>query len=249
MKLREDLSDQFNAYKLTPEYNEVFTKKNPLVSIVMTAYNQGQHMIEYAMQSVLDQTHTNFELIIVADHSTDNTDELMKNVKDSRISYTNLPVRGVNGGYPGDTPQEQWNSTGTIPFNTALLKCNGDFLTHLDHDDYFYPDRLEKLIKFSQEMRADVVHHPFELGVKGDVISINESIKFYWGHVTTSSLFSHGWFKNVPGDINTYITYKRPGDWHRCVTMMEFGINIARYPESLTIKSLSEHDVKPKVVK
>ena len=60
--------------------------KEELVSIIMPSYNTGKFIGE-AINSVIDQTYINWELIIVDDCSSDNTDKIVKNIKDSRIVY------------------------------------------------------------------------------------------------------------------------------------------------------------------
>ena len=60
--------------------------KEELVSIIMPSYNTGKFIGE-TINSVIDQTYINWELIIVDDCSSDNTDEIIKNIKDSRIVY------------------------------------------------------------------------------------------------------------------------------------------------------------------
>ena len=58
----------------------------PLISVVMATYNHEKYIAE-AIQSILDQTFTDFELVIINDGSTDRTDEIIKTVKDARIVY------------------------------------------------------------------------------------------------------------------------------------------------------------------
>lgn len=60
--------------------------EGPTVSVVIPTYNRA-HLVSRAIQSVLNQTYQDFELIVVDDASTDNTEEVVKDFKDNRIRY------------------------------------------------------------------------------------------------------------------------------------------------------------------
>lgn len=62
---------------------------NPLISVLMPAYNAEKYIKE-AIESILNQTFSNFEFIIIDDGSIDATEEIIKSFKDSRIVYINL---------------------------------------------------------------------------------------------------------------------------------------------------------------
>ena len=66
----------------------------PLVSIVIPTYNHARYLGR-ALQSVLDQTYINWEAIIIDNHSTDNTDQLVASFSDSRIIYLKIHNNGV----------------------------------------------------------------------------------------------------------------------------------------------------------
>ena len=66
--------------------------KNPLVSVRIPTYNRGELLIKRTIPSVLNQTYQNFEIIIIGDHCTDNTETLVKNIHDERIKFYNLPI-------------------------------------------------------------------------------------------------------------------------------------------------------------
>lgn len=106
-----------------------------LVSIIMPSYNTGR-FIEETVKSVLAQSYDNWELIIVDDCSTDNTDEIVKNLQvDRRIRYIKNSV----------------NSGAAVSRNRALREANGEWIAFLDSDDLWEPEKLEKQINFMKK--------------------------------------------------------------------------------------------------
>lgn len=105
-----------------------------LVSIIMPSYNTGK-FIQETINSVINQTYSNWELIIVDDCSTDNTDEIVKNINDSRIIYL----------------KNEKNSGAAVSRNKALREAKGRWIAFLDSDDLWVPQKLEKQIKFMKE--------------------------------------------------------------------------------------------------
>lgn len=100
----------------------------PLVSIIMPTHNAGR-FIGRAIQSVLDQSYPNWELIIVDDASSDNTEEVVKAFSDPRIQYRKVERIGHPAGVR----------------NTALRMMQGELVAFLDSDDLYFPETLEKL--------------------------------------------------------------------------------------------------------
>ena len=107
---------------------------NDLVSIIMPSYNTGKFIAE-SINSVLNQTYKNWELIIVDDCSTDNTDSVVKNFQDTRIRYFKNEV----------------NSGAAISRNKALREAKGRWIAFLDSDDLWMPEKLEKQIAFMEQ--------------------------------------------------------------------------------------------------
>ena len=66
----------------------------PLVSVVIPTYNHARYLGR-ALQSVLDQTYVNWEAIVIDNHSTDNTDEVMASFANTRITYLKIHNNGV----------------------------------------------------------------------------------------------------------------------------------------------------------
>jgi glycosyltransferase involved in cell wall biosynthesis len=113
------------------------TMYNPRVSVIIPTYNRA-HLIRRAVQSVLNQTYKDFELIVVDDASTDNTEEVLKGFNDDRLMYIRL---SKNSG----------SSAG--PRNTAIKIARGEYIAFQDSDDEWLPEKLEKQMKiFSNAM-------------------------------------------------------------------------------------------------
>lgn len=104
-----------------------------LVSVIMPNYNTGQYVVD-AIQSVLNQTYKNVELIVVDDHSTDDSIGILKNIvaNDERVKLIVLPK----------------NKGAANARNIAIEKAQGRYISFIDSDDIWLTDKIEKQIKF-----------------------------------------------------------------------------------------------------
>lgn len=105
-----------------------------LVSIIMPSWNTGKFIAE-SIQSVIDQTYENWELIIVDDCSTDNTDEVVAMFNDKRIKYL----------------KNKKNSGAALTRNKALREAKGEWIAFLDSDDLWTPEKLEHQLRFMKK--------------------------------------------------------------------------------------------------
>ncbi|MCC5602189.1 glycosyltransferase [Nostoc favosum] len=103
------------------------------ISVIIPAYN-SEKTIKETIQSVLKQTFTNFELIIINDGSRDSTIEVIAEIKDSRIKVFSYP-----------------NAGGNVSRNRGLHLAVGEFVSFLDADDLWTPDKLQSQLKILQE--------------------------------------------------------------------------------------------------
>lgn len=222
--------NQYQIDRLSTEYLAVFQKPEPLVSVIISSYNSGEMLVNYSLKSVLEQTYKNLQIIVIADGSTDETDKLMSEIKDSRIIYQN--IKHV------DNPN--WFSTGTNAINAGLKLCSGDYIAHLDDDDFFVPEKIEKLVEFNKKACAEIIHHPFTIYYESPPHTFDrlyfDSNYCTCGQITVSTLFYHGWFKRLlflTADENPQL----PGDWDKCERILSFGGKSARHPDLLTLKN------------
>lgn len=145
----------------------------PLISVYVPTYNRGDILIERAVKSVLDQTYENFEFIIIGDHCTDNTEELVKKIKDPRIRFYNIPTRGYR--YP-PTAENHWFAGPVIAANTALGMITGDWIARIDDDDIWTPDHLEVLLQHALKEELEFVSSSYMTieGGKETVIDVKD---------------------------------------------------------------------------
>ncbi len=105
----------------------------PIVSIVMAAFNEEKYISD-AIQSVLNQSFTDFEFIIINDGSTDRTEEIIQSFKDPRIRYI----------------RNEENIKLIASLNKGLKVAKGKYIARMDSDDLCYADRLEKQVAFME---------------------------------------------------------------------------------------------------
>ena len=114
---------------------------NPQVSIIIPTYNRAEDL-KRALQSVFDQTFTDWEVLVVDNHSIDNTDSLIESFNDPKIRLLKIHNEGVIAASR----------------NLGLKHALGEYVAFLDSDDWWRPQKLEVSIKYL-ERGADVVYH------------------------------------------------------------------------------------------
>ena len=113
---------------------------NPLFSVILTTYNRS-HLLSRAIRSVLQQTFTDFELIIVDDHSSDNTPQAIAEFSDTRIIYIRQPENlGVSTAR-----------------NTGIQQAKGEYICFLDDDDEYLPDFLKEINHFLERIKEPFI--------------------------------------------------------------------------------------------
>ncbi len=128
----------------------------PQFSVIIPLYNK-ENFIEKTLQSVLQQSVTDFEIIIINDGSTDSSETIVLKQTDSRIRYYSKPNEGVS-----------------LARNFGIEKANGTYIAFLDADDYWYPDFLETFLQtvlqfpeqlvFAATKEIQTAHNTFPAG-------------------------------------------------------------------------------------
>ncbi|MEI0525695.1 glycosyltransferase [Brachyspira murdochii] len=133
-------------------------KSNPLISIIIPVYN-GENYIKDTINSALNQTYRNIEVIVVDDGSKDDTANIVKSFRD-KITY----IYKNNGGVAS-------------ALNYAIKEAKGDYISWLSHDDIYYPNKIEEEVNELENIDdKTVIYSGFEfVNEKLELITVFEN--------------------------------------------------------------------------
>lgn len=209
---------------------------NDLISIITTTYNEEKY-ISTAIESILKQTYTNFELIIVDDGSTDNTVTIIESFKDNRVKLFKLPFnQGVGKAHA-----------------FAIEKANGQYIAIADADDIHLEARIEKQLEFlKSHPEIGVVDCKVQYFAENDSIEASERFKYvqkyrqnHVDRVVTPEDYERtlNWYCSVihsasmfSKDLLKYFTYGNltiGEDYEIFYNLNKMGIKFAKVPEIL----------------
>ena len=136
------------------------TKNNPLVSVIVPVYNTAK-FLPTCLNSILNQTYQNLEIIIINDGSTDDSEETISKyaTKDDRIKTISQENQGLSGAR-----------------NAGIKTATGDYITFVDSDDKIEPTMIEKLLLALKQTDSDIAVCSFkELYKNGKVVHFNKN--------------------------------------------------------------------------
>lgn len=137
----------------------------PLISVIIPTYNRAKYL-KFAIQSVLDQTVKDHEIIVVDDGSTDDTGEMLR-------------------AYPKVQAVFQENQGVIVARNKGMHLAKGEFVAFLDSDDLWFRDKLERQLRFfDQDEKLDMVHGMMDCVDKEGhpLLGLTESGRGLWEH-------------------------------------------------------------------
>lgn len=153
----------------------------PVFSIILPTYNRAQ-LLPTAINSVIGQEYSNWELIVIDDGSTDNTQMVVKKIDDNRIKY-----------------YYQENQERSIARNNGVIKANAPYICFLDSDDYYLPNHLSRFFQAieSKNWPSDEL---FVSGMKGKTAKgwieiplynaeFGSPVRFFWKNGPSVNIF------------------------------------------------------------
>jgi len=114
----------------------------PRVTVILPTYNWSS-VLRFAIASVLRQTFTDFELLVIGDGCTDDSEQVVAAAGDARVRWIGLPQ---NSGHQ------------SVPNNVALSQARGDFIAYHGHDDLWLPHHLAVMVDALDTNQADLAH-------------------------------------------------------------------------------------------
>lgn len=197
------------------------------ISIVIPTYNRENEIVK-TINSVLTQTYSNFEVIIVDDASIDLTIEQVEGILDPRIRLIKL----------------EKNTKGRLPRNIGIQASKGEFIALLDSDDEWLPDKLEKQLKFINSIKekhficfTDIILsiNGKEFKRKNETLDSYKNIMDYIfigrNVVQTSTYF-------FPTEVGQKILFdsdlSKHQDWDFCLRLQKNNIRFYHFSEPLT---------------
>lgn len=133
--------------------------KVPLISVVIPTYNSA-HYLGNAIKSVFNQTYTNWELLVVDNHSTDDTDQILAEFSNLRMNVFKV----INSG------------SIAISRNKGCAHAKGEWLAFLDSDDYWAEDKLQICSKYFLP-DVDLIYHDLKIFDESLKRQVNKKIK------------------------------------------------------------------------
>jgi len=212
----------------------------PKVSVIMSVYN-GEKYLREAMDSILNQTFTDFEFIIINDGSTDHTKQILESYTDSRIRLFHQKNIGL-----------------TKSLNKGLRVANGEYIARQDADDISELDRINQEVSFLDNnseiaLIGTYVNFINEHGKKFDVWKPARRHQDIKKGLTKGNCFCHGsvMFRkkclSVVGEYREFFKYTQDYDFwvrisekYKVANLNSFLYQFRRYPKAISRKSLSE---------
>ncbi|HET8813327.1 MAG TPA: glycosyltransferase family A protein [Solirubrobacterales bacterium] len=222
---------RLHELRQSEEYELAFSEEEPLVSFLIPTYTSHETLRDVALPSILNQTYSNIEVIVVGDAAPPETAEAIAQLNDPRVRYWNRDYRGP---YPEDH-SKRWYVIGTPPFNEALSQARGRWIAALGDDDAVRPTHTERLLAAARERRWE---HCYGLQLvnftEGEPMTLG---KFppelgEWG---LQAAIYHAGLRFVESELSDAI-YEEPNDWSMCRRMLRIGVRTGMLDEVVVDK-------------
>ncbi len=220
------------------ERRDIFAEQEPLVSVRIATYNRGRILVERTLPSVFAQTYRRFEIVIVGDCCTDDTESRIRALGDPRITFRNLPVRPAYPSYR----EYFWMTAGTFPMNHALDLCRGSWIAPLDDDDEFTPGHIEKLLTACMGNRWEFAYGIMEMEVRPGIFERIGSYPLEGARICHPAVLYSSILDFLRYDPESWLLWE-PADWNLWRKFREIGVRYGFLDEVVGVHYLEKSSI------
>ncbi len=210
---------QLTSLRAHPEYETPWQQKRPLVTVTVATRDRAELLSTRSLPSILAQTYTELEVIVVGDHADDATAEAVAAIGDQRLVYRNLTqkIRFT------DDPWRHWLVGCTMARNEAMRIATGQWVMCFDDDDFMRPDCVERLLAFAREQRLEAAYGRTQF--HGADYSSDPVGTFppQLGKFTWAAAMYHGGLRFFERELYA-ADLTLPGDWFLARRMLRAGV-------------------------
>lgn len=238
----QGLKSGLKALRESPEHAAALAQREPLVSVRIAAYENTEALIDVAIASVLRQTYSRVELIVVNDGPNDTTRRAIENLDDARIRYYEFPERNL---YPQDS-HFRWMVAGAPGMNRGADLASGTWIAPLDDDDEFTDDHIEKLVALATREQVELAYGALlqRNRVNGDEHHIFSSPPEISQFSFQGAIYLARLRDVFRYDEQSWVVGE-PGDWNLIRRMKLAGVTMASTPDVVAYMNQVPYTHKP----
>jgi O-antigen biosynthesis protein len=206
-------------------YADKYNKQDnePLISITIPTFDRGRLLVDRTLPSIFNQTHKNFEVLIIGDCAVGETPEILSRVADPRVTFINLSKRTK---YPDD-PKLRWFISGVGPSNYGIDIAKGKWICYFDDDDIMSPTYLEDLLRFAQSGDYEFVAGLYEEERDGILNIVGHRSKEHPEFGGHSTWMYRSYLRFFKYNINSWRkSYNKPQDIDMLLRMLYAGVRM-----------------------
>lgn len=225
--LDEESDNRRRLYRLRadPAYVEPFTDPNPLVSVTVATIGRAA-LLDRALPSLLAQTYTHLEVIVIGDAVSSEVAEAIAASGDSRVRFANLSQWITAHA----DPRRHWLTGSAMARNEANRRAKGRWLVHFDDDDHLRSDAIASLLELARERRSEVAYGGFEEHRPDGQSSIGIGFPPQLGCFSWAGSLVHGGLRFFEREL-VAAHLEIPGDMYLLERMLRAGVRFAPLDE------------------
>jgi hypothetical protein len=207
-----------DAARRDPDYELAFEEPEPLVTVIVPTHRRLELLTSRTLPSVLAQTYERLQLLVIGDATDDETEAVMREVSDSRVTFVNLTRR-----YVYQDEHRHWLTASTLTRNEGYRLARGRWLFEVDDDDAVPLDAVESLLADARGRKLEAVqgvirqHEPH--GQTKEIVTTPDTIRLAGGAVVHAHL-------RFFGREHVASAFGVPGDVFRGERMVRAGVRI-----------------------